>query len=212
VQVVWQNENWLVVDKPPEWLTVPSRQGEADERPCLGKHLEKKLNCRLWPVHRLDFEVSGLVLFAFNADAHRVANAWFEKHQVQKTYEALSLGPVPSEFLQEQEWKCKLVRGKRRSFVADHGLESVTRAKSIGAVSAGHWLWELQPLTGRSHQLRVEMFRHGFAIVGDELYGGAAWSKPGIALRAHKLNFKLIGEEMRMGLPEVLNVFGIQGN
>ena len=190
-QHIWQNQNWLVVDKPAEWLTVPSRLGDKDERPCLGRYLEKSMNCRLWPVHRLDFEVSGLVLFALNPNSHRAANGWFENHLVQKNYQALSLGSVAQEFFSEQKWQSRLVRGKRRSFVADHGQESLTHAICVGE-TMGHYQWKLQPLTGRSHQLRVEMSRHGFAILGDILYGGSPWSKPGIALRACSLNFSAI--------------------
>ncbi|MGE0762689.1 MAG: RluA family pseudouridine synthase [Bdellovibrionales bacterium] len=203
--MVWQNENWLAVDKPADWLTVPSRQGTDDMRPCLGRELERRLGLRLWPVHRLDFEVSGLVLFALSAEAHRRANRWFEDHLVVKTYGALSLGPVAAQFMQENEWKCKLVRGKRRAFVAEHGQPSLTMAQCLGP-DGDFWRWKLQPKTGRSHQLRVEMYRHGYSILGDELYGGQVWDQPGIALRAENLNFAAVANEQRLQLPAQLSL------
>jgi tRNA pseudouridine32 synthase/23S rRNA pseudouridine746 synthase len=206
VKVIFKNENWVLVDKPPEWLTVPGRTGDADPRPCLGKLLEKEVGRRLYPVHRLDFEVSGLVLFALTADAHRRANGWFERHIVRKIYHAYSRGPVEDGFRQRQTWNSRLVRGKKRSFEAPHGLPSITEAVCLEPESAERALWELQPRTGRSHQLRVEMARHGYPIIGDTLYGGVKWDKPGIALRAVKLDFSLIQADQRLGLAEFTQI------
>ena len=86
VKTLFENENWLVVDKPAGWLTVPGRN--AEETPVLGHVLEKTKGMVLWPCHRLDREVSGLVLFAKKPEAHRLANGWFENHKIQKIYEA----------------------------------------------------------------------------------------------------------------------------
>ena len=61
----------VVVDKPAGWLSVPSHAGTADPRPVVGTRLQTQLGGRLWPVHRLDEDVSGLLLFARSAAAHR---------------------------------------------------------------------------------------------------------------------------------------------
>ncbi len=203
VSKIFENENWVAVEKPSLWLTVPSRVGEQDERPCLGRILEKQMERRLFPVHRLDYEVSGVVLFALNSDAHRAANQWFEKHLVRKTYHALSCGPVDEKFFKPNVWRSKLVRGKRRTFAADHGLESITEVKCLVGDSPKA-LWELRPLTGRSHQLRFEMAYHGYPILGDALYGGLAWSGEGIALSARDLDFSALEASERLGLPVLL--------
>jgi len=164
--------------------------------------------------------VSGLLLFAKNADAHRDANAWFENGTVQKTYQALSahdlVAPDPRlhttydlfEVPAEKSWalwSAPLVSGKRRSFVASHGKDSQTRARwethPLGR------LWHLEPLTGRSHQLRVHMAMAGFPIRGDALYGSQEPFSDGIALRAVQLNFSKIPEGSRHGLPQVLKKF-----
>lgn len=205
VKVIWQNEHWLVVEKPCEWLTVPSRLGEADARPCLGVELQKEIAGRIWPVHRLDFEVSGIVLFAKTSVGHRAANQWFENRRVCKIYEALGSGPVHLVKGSCETWKVKLIRGKKRSYAAEHGDLAVTEATLCEVYSNGWSFWQLKPITGRSHQLRFEMSRHGVPILGDELYGGSTeWTKPGIALRAVRIDFSAVPDVERFGLPEFL--------
>ena len=133
------------------------------------------------------------MLFALNSQSHAEANSWFAKKRVFKTYEALSL--LNSEFSVglQYEWKCRLLRGKKRAYEHELGKSSLTRAKPIRAVShQDHkcFLWELYPWTGRAHQLRYEMFRHQIPIVGDALYGSQVQFKPqNIALRAVKIVF-----------------------
>ena len=195
-------------------LSVPSRDGKNDARDCAGWLLEKQLGLRLWPVHRLDFEVSGLLLFAKDADAHRVANEAFEYGRIQKTYQALttSHARAPDPRLHEGYdtlnvgaenetvlWSAPIVRGKRRSFVAAHGKESLTRARWTHHEQGR--LWFLEPLTGRSHQLRVHLALAGFPIIGDALYGSTESVGDGIALHAWRLDFSAIPDVKRFGLP-----------
>lgn len=215
--VVWQSPSLVLVDKAPLVLTVPGRQGEADPRPVLGRWLEGQLGERLWPVHRLDLEVSGLVLFARTAQAHRVASRAFELRQVKKTYEALTsfagAAPVAGERF---TWQSKLVRGKRRSFEAPHGQWACTHATCEGVVDAAgageFWShtplcrWRLEPETGKPHQLRVHLANAGHPITGDRLYGGAACEAPGIALRAVELHFTDEAQSRLLGLTGPLQV------
>ena len=207
MDIVYQNAQAIVVDKPHGWLTTPSRDA-ADPRPCLGRKLQSRIGSQIFPVHRLDFEVSGLVLFALDKDSHRTAQAWFEDGLVGKTYQALSKanGQPLTEW---QEWRSQIVRGKRRSFSAPHGKVAVTHARVVRELD-GHWLWELMPLTGRPHQLRFEMAQQGCPIVGDTLYGGESHSAPNqIFLRAIRLDFKDCGEA-RLGLPVVIETEPLQ--
>jgi tRNA pseudouridine32 synthase/23S rRNA pseudouridine746 synthase len=62
--------------------------------------------------------------------------------------------------------------------------------------------WKLEPITGRSHQLRFEMAKHGFPIDGDALYGSKReYPRPGIALRASEIHFNQVPSKELMGLP-----------
>jgi tRNA pseudouridine32 synthase/23S rRNA pseudouridine746 synthase len=213
---VFLNDAFVAVDKPAGWLTVPSRWGERDERPCLGRALEA-VHGRLWPVHRLDEEVSGLVLFARTADAHRAASRWFESREIKKLYSALSEAPVPAltgfAVGARFDWQCRLLRGKKRAYESPVGKPARTLALvvTVDAGAAGATgpavRWELAPLTGRSHQLRYELARHGCPILGDALYGSIAPWADGIALRSVRLDFSGLGAEpARFGLPAMLEL------
>jgi len=192
--ILFENEHLIAVDKPVCVLTTPARD-KSDPRICLGRDLQDQLKIQIYPVHRLDFEVSGVVLFAKTADAHRIAQKWFENADVKKTYNAIAEKAGGSE--DWAEWRSRLVRGKRRSFEAAHGSPALTRARLIDPKLR---LWELQPVTGRPHQLRVEMAKRISPIAGDELYGAQPAAQKGIALRAVSLDFSAITD--RLSLPE----------
>lgn len=203
VPIVFESRDFVVVDKPTGVLTVPSRMGKQDPRPVLGMILQEQIGQILYPIHRLDLEVSGLVLFAKNAKAHGIANVWFEKRLIEKYYEAVTLkqdfshwpSHIPTDKteldLSKQKeffWTCCLIRGKKRAYESPQGQKSETRVQLLKSED-GKLFWRVQPLTGRSHQIRYEMSRHGFPILGDKLYGSiATFSDSAIALRAVELN------------------------
>lgn len=213
---VFKNEHFVIVDKEALVLSVPGRDKE-DEREILGKILERDYGRQIYPVHRLDYEVSGLIMYAFTPDAHKVANAWFEKKEIQKTYQALTASPENSkhEFSLNEPliWKCKLLRGKKRAYESPHGKVSETHACLVGAAD-GVLKWELNPVTGRSHQLRYELFRHGQPILNDSLYGANSelskkFSGKGIALRAFRLDFSKAPRAHDFFLPVKIEIEGL---
>jgi tRNA pseudouridine32 synthase/23S rRNA pseudouridine746 synthase len=188
---IFKNEFFVALEKESGVLTTPGRFGDKDPRRVLGLELQKELQQQIFPVHRLDVEVSGLVLFALTADAHREASVAFENKKVQKTYQALTENTRGQEVQSEQafEWKCKILRGKKRAYEAPHGKSAQTLARFHG-VSKEAWQWELRPITGRSHQLRFELARHGFPIWGDLLYGSTKQYEPeAIALKSIEISF-----------------------
>lgn len=209
--IVLENEFFVIVDKRPMVLSVPGRMGEDDGRPVLGKILEKDLNITLYPVHRLDFEVQGLIMYAKTPQAHKAGNSWFEKKEVHKTYMALTkaLPDARGNFQvgESYSWKCKLLRGKKRAYESPHGKESLTTARLIEVRDNGHFHWELNPITGRSHQLRYELFRHGHPIIGDTLYSSdEVFSPAGIALRAFQIDFSQAPGREEFLLPKILEI------
>jgi tRNA pseudouridine32 synthase/23S rRNA pseudouridine746 synthase len=208
IPIFLETETLLVVDKPAGWLTTPARLAD-DPRPCLGRELQTQAGRQIYPVHRLDFEVSGLTVWAKTADAHRAAQDWFEDARVRILYEALCTGgPGPVEWV---EWRSKLARGKKRAFVAGHGKLSVTLARQTSRENS-FYKWELVAVTGRPHQLRFEMSAHGFALLGDTLYGGAPYPEAAhwIGLRAVELDLSALPESERLGLPAVCRVDGLK--
>lgn len=209
---VFENEHFIAVDKKALVLSVPARLGEVDARPVLGRILEADLKMTLFPVHRLDYEVQGLIMFAKTTAAHRAGNAWFEKKEVFKTYRALTkaLDEESNKAFVVNEtysWRGKVLRGKKRAYLSSHGKDSLTLAKII-KIEEGVFHWELNPVTGRSHQLRFDLFRHGHPIIGDELYSSnQAFGHDGIALRAFKIDFTKAANAKDFLLPDFLEIY-----
>lgn len=207
IKVIFENNDFIACDKPAGVLSVPDRH--KSDRPCLGLELQKQKNIQIFPVHRLDLEVSGLILFAKNSRGHKASQDWFSKKLLQKKYKALTLDQnfshwpdnvaAAREKLELKEgsefnWKMKILRGKRRSFESAHGDASETKAIYQGK-RAEFNEWDMYPITGRAHQLRLELSRHGFPIVGDQLYGSkitldsSQWPFGPLALRAVEITF-----------------------
>ncbi|KHD87519.1 MAG: pseudouridine synthase [Bdellovibrio sp. ArHS] len=221
IQIVFENENFVVCDKPSGVLTTPSRYEAEDNRMCLGVELQNQLRQQIFPIHRLDFEVSGLVLFAKNANAHKKGNVWFELKQVQKTYRAVTCNqrfdhipesvPNKREFFalkegQTFEWRSRLLRGKRRAYESPQGKPSLTTAVFLEKNNQD-LVWDLNPVTGRAHQLRFELSRHGFPIHGDSLYGSCIdCGANKISLRSYKVDFTRAPGAEALGLPPVIAV------
>lgn len=213
VEIVFQNEHFIAVDKPSGWLSVPSRRGQDEERPCLTYELRRDRG-DVFPVHRLDFEVSGLILFARNAKAHAAANAWFESRAVHKTYHALTGTAENLEHYKGEWvlWESKILRGKKRAYEKPFGKLAQTRVRILqqGLLFGEEaLLWELCPLTGRSHQLRFELAKHGFPILNDLLYGGKPCQHAGIFLRSIQLDLSQCSHRELFSLPNVLQVEGL---
>ncbi len=215
---VFQNNNFIVCNKPAEVLSVPARE-KNDARPCLGTLLQQELKTQIFPVHRLDYEVSGLIIYALNAKAHQISQDWFQQKTIQKIYRAetpeqnfshwpenikTDRSQLKTEVGSEFFWKTQILRGKKRSYESEHGEWAETKAQILQKELPG-LVWSLSPVTGKSHQLRLELSRRGFPINGDALYGSQIkLSKPGIALKAVKIDLTQIQE--RLGLPELIEL------
>lgn len=185
--VLLQTPNAVLVDKPAQWLSIPGRDPK-DTRPVLGKLLQEKLQTQIFPIHRLDAEVSGLILYGLSPEFHKEANALFENKKIKKTYQALT-SDGPFEKNHKATWRSKILRGKKRTYEAPYGKEAITDAEVFNKTSSA-LEWRLNPVTGRSHQLRFELAKRQCPILGDVLYGSKeAWSEPGIALRAVRIDF-----------------------
>lgn len=239
IHLVFQNNNFVVCNKPAGVLSVPARE-KTDPRPCLGLALQNELKAQIFPVHRLDFETSGLILYALNAPSHKASQDWFLKRKIHKHYQAVtglqSFAHWPDNVATDRtvieaqtgltaHWKTQMQRGKRRSFESKNGEWAETHARILQVkipqdLSSENpkVLWQLDPVTGKPHQLRFELGRRGFPILGDALYGStesftndvgpaiAPKTASEIALRAVSLN--LSGLDNRLGLPERLEIEG----
>ncbi len=186
VQVLFEDDDVLAVDKPVGIAVVPGR-GETPADALRGV-LEAARGRPLWVVHRLDRDTSGVLLFAKHAAAHRALSMAFEARFVQKRYVALAYGAPP-----EDRGVCRLPLGPGRK-----GRMRVYEPLQPGALAA-ETAWEVlvrvsgacsriafAPTTGRQHQLRVHAAAIGMPILGDPLYafGPARAAAPRLMLHA----------------------------
>lgn len=183
---VFEDALVVVVHKPAGLAAIPERDlAQA----CAQRELEAARGERLFVVHRIDKEVSGLLIFARDAATHRALSIAFEQRDVRKRYLGLAWGTLPVGQGGELQMPIREF-GSGRMGVDARGKPSLTRWKSLasGSLPAGPvTLMELEPHTGRRHQLRVHAYAFGHALVGDQRYGDLTLQKtqPRLALHAY---------------------------
>lgn len=168
IRLLYADTDLLVISKPPFLLSVPGRAPEKQDS------VQTRL-AQTYPgvrtVHRLDWETSGLMVFALNADTHRQLSRQFEQRLIQKRYLAVVEGIVePDEFTIDLPLICDWPNRPRQKIDPENGKASQTFVKVLGK-KQDRTLLQLAPITGRSHQLRVHCQAIGHAILGDPLYG-----------------------------------------
>jgi tRNA pseudouridine32 synthase/23S rRNA pseudouridine746 synthase len=188
---IYEDAHLLVLDKPAGLLCVPGR-GE-DKQDCLSARA-----ARQWPgalvVHRLDMATSGLVVMARSPRTQRALGDAFAERRVTKNYEAVVDGLLPA----SEVWS--LIDAP---LAADWPRRPLQRIDAAGKPSQTRWrvkrslpdrhashLW-LEPLSGRTHQLRVHLLSIGHPILGDALYGDEEIQRraPRLLLHATVLEF-----------------------
>ena len=167
-----EDDDVVAVQKPSGEPVIPARDGSAQD--CVQRRLERQLGRRLWVVHRIDKDASGVVVFALNAEAHRALSLAFEHRQVSKTYAAFVAGSIepPQGRLDVPLHPAR--KGKTRP--ARPGEPGAQAAETEYATRnrwtlAGVSLLEAHPHTGRHHQIRVHLRAAGVPILFDPLYG-----------------------------------------
>jgi RluA family pseudouridine synthase len=198
----------LAINKPSGMLSLPDGYNPA--APHL-RSLFEPLYGRLWIVHRLDRETSGVVLLARSAEAHRSLNTQFEQHTIRKTYHALALGsPTWEEMTTSQPLRTNV--GQRHRTIVDlqKGKPAVTHLHVLERYQICT-LIEAVPETGRTHQIRTHLYALGLPIAGDALYsggerletiqGGPALVRVGLHAWELEIAHPTSGERLRLQAP-----------
>ncbi|KHD87536.1 MAG: pseudouridine synthase [Bdellovibrio sp. ArHS] len=174
-KILFQDENFFAIDKPAGFFVHPpelSPYPVPREKICL-YHLRKHFNQEVFPVHRLDAPTSGVLLFATSRDSARELNRLFAERKMQKTYQAVVRGFVEDEG--RIELPLEINDGKEI-------VEASTLYKRLGAVElpfpvgkkypTARYSWvEVQPVTGRWHQIRRHFDRIAHPLLGDIDHG-----------------------------------------
>jgi 23S rRNA pseudouridine955/2504/2580 synthase/23S rRNA pseudouridine1911/1915/1917 synthase len=181
-EILFENESFVVVNKPPGLLSIPGR----DASEISVKTLLSRQYGQIFTVHRIDRDTSGLILFARNEDSHRYLNGLFEEREVGKDYLGIvsgtlseKKGVIDGPIAENQHQAGTMLIHKR-------GKPSITEyevQEEFGLYS----LIRFRILTGRTHQIRVHMQWQSHPIVCDEIYGDPS----PILLSSFKRNFKL---------------------
>lgn len=193
--IVHSDERLIAVDKPAGLLSVPGR-GE-DKQDCAWLRVREQVPEAL-VVHRLDQATSGLLLFARGAAAQRELSRLFEQRQIGKRYVAEVWGELLEsageiDLPLAADWPNR----PRQHVDRERGRPSLTRWRRL-ASRDGRSRLELEPLTGRAHQLRVHCLSIGHPIVGDALYDP---TRPAPRLLLHATSLQLPGLTLESPCP-----------
>jgi len=186
--VLHEDDRIIVFDKASGVASIRER---FEVGVSLKEMAEEKFG-RLWTVHRIDKETSGVIIFARDAEAHRSLNGQFERHETIKIYAAVLEGEMP-----EQEMRIDIPimsdparPGRMRP--SARGKESVTILR-LRELFRGFSYVEAQPLTGRQHQIRVHCRAIGMPLAVDAFYG----NRSELLLSSFKRRYRSYGQEER---------------
>lgn len=197
VSILYEDNHLLVVNKKPGDLV----QTDKDKTPALEdllkdyiKERDKKTgNVFLGVVHRIDRPVSGVVLFAKTSKALSRLNAMIQEHQIKKTYWAITIAKPQEEsgelnhFIRRDEKKNLSVAYPKEV----PGSKSATLKYKYLAGSDHYYLFEIELITGRHHQIRCQFGKIGCSIKGDLKYG-APRSNPDASICLHSRSMSFI--------------------
>ncbi|MHC5035203.1 MAG: RluA family pseudouridine synthase [Planctomycetota bacterium] len=194
IDVLYEDDVHLCVNKPSGWPVLPTRSGGGDgfyrsvigllnrDSPPGGPYQRPHF------VHRLDRDTSGALLVAKTVDAGRALSGQFQARQVHKSYVGLIEGVLPSAEL-DVDIALTRQRGSVLKMATDERRGRPARTQLKVKERFGHFcLLEIRPLTGRQHQIRVHLSAIGYPLAVDHLYGRRA------ALTGTELN-AIIGRE-----------------
>ena len=215
IEILYEDRDLIVVVKPAGLLTIATeREDRRTAYAMMVEHVRRFRAARIFIVHRLDREASGLLVFAKTIEAKTALQEQFKDHSARRTYIAVTEGRIPrdtftleSYLAENAAFRCYSTRNTAQG---KHAVTHITVLKR----SAHRTLVEAKLETGRKHQIRVHLADEGFPIVGDPAYGNGKNPIRRMALHGVSLVFRHphTGKEMSFSAPipkEVSVLMGI---
>lgn len=180
VDILYEDENLLAVNKPAGLLSLDvTGRTEDTMLDRVNSFLAERGEKTAYPVHRIDFNTSGILLLAKNGRAGKILDRMIKERKIRKSYLCVVKGrPSPDKGrLENQLFKDAK---KNRVYVAEHtvkGSKTAITDYRVVASRNGLSLVECHLLTGRTHQIRCQMAHAGHPLLGDDKYGSKEWNR-----------------------------------
>jgi tRNA pseudouridine65 synthase len=195
--ILWQDTDYIAIDKPSGLLVHPSELAPG-EPSCL-KILRDQIGMRVNPVHRLDRQTSGVLVFALSSEAARALMLLWPEGGVRKRYHAIVRGWTAEQGEIDRELRESPEKPRVPAKSLYRLLSKVELPDPVGRYATGRYSWvEVETLTGRQHQVRKHLLSIAHPIVGDTTYGDgdhnryfrAKFGIHRLLLHARELRFK----------------------
>lgn len=186
--ILFENDDFIALNKEPGMLTIPDRHDDAQLS--LYKILNQKYG-KVFIVHRLDRDTSGLILFAKNEATHKYLSQLFEQRNIKKLYIGIVRGSMPDKKGSINEPIAEHPVKKGMMAINKKGKASLTNYEVLEDYGI-YSLIQFEIQSGRTHQIRVHTKSLGHPIICDEVYGDG---KP-VLLSSFKKKYKLSQNEL----------------
>lgn len=184
VKIIFENQNYIVVEKPANLLSVPLDNNGGQNVFQILKDTYPKVN--FYPVHRLDKKASGLLIFVKGKENQIIFKELFAEHLITRQYLAICEGKLP---MNNGVFSSKLKELPNYNVVSSDDGKDATTFYEVVCKRKNTSCLKLQLKTGRKHQIRVHLSENGNPIVGDKRYGAKTSFHKRIALHAYRLAF-----------------------